>query len=152
MSSVRMSPEQLEAALKKNRGLRVAGDTSTEKKAQERTRIHQVAPAPAQPKESKLERRFAQQLAERPRIPAHQRNYFFLPDREFELDFAWPALKLAVEVQGQAHRVKGRFKADIEKRALALLGGWRVLEVDGDAVRSGRGVQWLEQILGCASG
>ena len=100
-----------------------------------------------QPKVSKLERRFAQQLADNPDIPQHQRNYFFLPDRDLELDFAWPALLAAVEVQGMAHRVKGKFKRDIEKRALAMLAGWRVLEVGGDQVRSGLALQWLRTLL-----
>ena len=75
------------------------------------------------------------------------RNYFFLPDRDFELDYAWPEVKVAVEVQGMAHRIKGKWKRDIEKRALALLAGWRVLELDGDSVRSGRGLEWLRALL-----
>jgi hypothetical protein len=46
-----------------------------------------------------------------------------------------------------AHRIKGKFKRDIEKRALALLAGWRVLEVGGDEVRSGRALVWLRELL-----
>ena len=100
-----------------------------------------------QPKVSKIERRFAQQLADNPDIPPHQRNYFFLPDRDLELDFAWSEVSIAVEVQGMAHRIKGKFKRDIEKRALAMLAGWRVLEVGGDQVRSGQALQWLRLLL-----
>jgi hypothetical protein len=100
------------------------------------------------PTESKLERRFTQQLAENPDIPPHQRNYFFLADRDLELDYAWPGLRVAVEVQGLSHRVKGKFKRDIEKRALAMLAGWRVLEVGGDQVRSGEALTWLRRLLG----
>lgn len=96
--------------------------------------------------ESKLERRFSQQLQEAGL--QHVRNYFFLPDRDFELDFAFPEARLAVEIQGMAHRIKANFKRDIEKRALAMLAGWRVLELDGDAVRSGLGIQWLRTLLG----
>ncbi len=101
-----------------------------------------------QPKVSKLERRFSQQLADNPDLPAHQRNYFFLPNRDLELDYAWPQVKVAVEVQGMAHRIKGKFKRDMEKRALALLAGWRVLEVGGDQVRSGQALEWLRELLG----
>lgn len=104
-----------------------------------------IVPTPE--KVSKLERRFSQQLADNLDIPAHQRNYFFLPDRDLELDFAWPAVKVAVEVQGMAHRIKAKFKRDIEKRALALLEGWRVLEVGGDEVRSGKALEWLRALL-----
>ena len=100
-----------------------------------------------QPKVSKIERRFSQQLADNPDIPPHQRNYFFLPDRDLELDFAWSEVSIAVEVQGMAHRIKGKFKRDIEKRALAMLAGCRVLEVGGDQVRSGQALQWLRLLL-----
>jgi hypothetical protein len=104
----------------------------------------QLVPQPE--KVSKIERRFDQQLVEND-VPLYQRNYFFLPDRDLELDFAWPALKVAVEVQGMAHRIKGKFKRDIEKRALAMLAGWRVLEVDGSAIRDGRAMEWLKAML-----
>lgn len=113
-------------------------------------RMEGQEPKAAPPKtstESKLERRFSQQLADNPDIPPHQRNYFFLPDRDLELDFAWAPLKVAVEVQGMAHRIKGKFVRDVEKRALAMLAGWRVLEVAGDQVRSGQALQWLRMLL-----
>ena len=97
-------------------------------------------------RESKIERRLAQQIEESG-LPAPMRNYFFLPTRDFEIDFAWPAHKLGVEVQGMAHRIKGKFKRDLEKRALALLAGWRVLEVGGDQVRSGQALEWLRSLL-----
>lgn len=98
-------------------------------------------------KESKIERRFAQQLQDAA-LPEARRNYFFLEGRDFELDFAWPLVKMAVEVQGMSHRIKGKFKRDIEKRALALLAGWRVLEVDGASVRDGRAIKWLIELMG----
>ena len=110
--------------------------------------VHRKVKQPPKPgTESKLERRFAQQLDEAG-IRGHQRNYFFLRDRDLELDFAWPSLKVAVEIQGMAHRIKGNFKRDIEKRALALLAGWRLLELDGSRVRDGSGLEWLRELLG----
>lgn len=96
--------------------------------------------------ESKLERRLDQQIEEAG-IPEPRKNWFFVTGRNYELDRAWPALKIAVEVQGMAHRIKGKFKADIEKRALAMLGGWRVLEVDGASIRDGRAIEWLKKLL-----
>lgn len=137
MSSLRWTPEQLEQYRKRH---------------EPRLQIDEPIVLVTQPKVSKLERRFSQQLADNPDLPAHQRNYFFLPDRDLELDYAWPLVKVAVEVQGQAHRIKGKFKRDIEKRALALLAGWRVLEVGGDEVRSGRALEWLRQLLGAPPG
>lgn len=133
MSALRWTAEQLQQ-YEKRRGLKIE--------------IPILAASQAwQPKESKLERRIVQQLAENPDIPAAQRNYLFLPDRDFEMDFAWPALRAGLEVQGLAHRIKGKFKRDIEKRALAMLAGWRVLEVGGDQVRSGKALEWLRMLL-----
>lgn len=98
-------------------------------------------------KESKIERRLDQNIIDAG-LPAPRRNYFFLDGRDFELDFAWPLVKMAVEVQGMSHRIKGKFQRDIEKRALALLSGWRVLEVDGASVRDGRAIKWLIELMG----
>lgn len=96
--------------------------------------------------ESKLERRLDQQIEEAG-LEVPRRNWFLITGRDYELDRAWPTKKIAVEVQGMAHRIKGKFQRDIEKRALALLAGWRVLEVDGASVRDGRAIQWLKELL-----
>jgi very-short-patch-repair endonuclease len=98
------------------------------------------------PVESSIEAMFALQLRAA-RLPEPKREFAFCEGRKFRLDFAWPERLIAVEVQGMVHRIKERFEADIEKRALALLGGWRVLEVSGQAVRDGRALGWIEQLL-----
>lgn len=131
MNSVRWSPEQLVDYLKK-RGIKPEPTRAEVKREQT--------------KESKLERRFDQQLAEAG-LPEPRRNWFFLNGRDYELDRAWPAQKVAVEVQGMAHRIKGKWKRDIEKRALAMLAGWKVLEVDGASIRDGRAIEWTKQLL-----
>ena len=133
MTSVRWTPEQL---------------ANYRQRREPKLRLDDPIVLVSQPRPvSKLERRFSQQLTDNPEIPAHQRNYFFLETRDLELDFAWPAVKVAVEIQGMAHRIKGKWKRDIEKRALALLAGWRVLEVGGDQVRSGQALEWLRALL-----
>lgn len=132
MSSLRWTPEQVE---------------NYRKKREPKIRIDEPIVVVAQPKVSKIERRFEQQLADNPDIPVAQRNYFFLPDRDFEIDWAWSDRRIGVEVQGQAHRIKGKWKRDIEKRALLLLAGWRILEVGGDEVRSGKALEWLRDLL-----
>lgn len=101
---------------------------------------------PLQLPQSKLERRLDQQIAEA-ELTEPVKNYFFLAGRDLELDRAWPKLKIGVEVQGMAHRIKGKFRRDIEKRALAMLAGWRVLEVDGATIRDGRAIKWLKTLL-----
>lgn len=106
-----------------------------------------IAPDPKPAKtESKAERRFSQQLHESG-LPPHFRNWFFMDGRDFELDFAWPGLKTAVEVQGGVHRIKGKFGRDIEKRALAMLAGWRVLEIDAASIRDGLAIEWTKRLL-----
>lgn len=114
-----------------------------------RTRERLTISVPQPEKVSKLERRFEQQLTDAG-ISGYQRNYFFLPDRDLELDFTWAPARVAVEVQGMAHRIKDKFKRDIEKRALAMIAGWRVLEVDGSSIKDGRAIAWLQKLLGAA--
>lgn len=98
------------------------------------------------PKTSELERRFAQQIRAAG-LPEPEVEYYHLAGRDFRLDFAWPHVKVGVEIQGMAHRIKAKFNADIEKRALAMLAGWRVLELNGDSVRQETGIAWLTVLL-----
>ena len=109
------------------------------------------ARAPAKPvavrKESELERRFLQQLEQAGLTECCIREYYAINGRDFRLDFAFPSRKIGVEVQGMAHRVKKQFRADIEKRALHLLAGWRVLEVGGAEIKSGKAIEWIKELL-----
>lgn len=133
-NAVRWTPEQLDEYRKR-------GTVRTH-----RIEKSEIKPPPAPPKESNLERRFDQQLRANG-ITDFERGWFFIVGRDFELDFAFPKRKLAVEVQGMAHRIKGKWKRDIEKRALAMLEGWRVLEVDGATIRDGRAIEWTKRML-----
>ena len=104
-------------------------------------------PAPAEHKESQLERRFLQQLEQAGLTECCFREYYAINGRDFRLDFAFPSKKVGIEVQGAVHRIKGRHRADIEKRALHLLSGWRVLEVGGAEIKSGVAISWIKQLL-----
>lgn len=101
--------------------------------------------------DSELEARFVQQL-KAVHAPAWERNYRFHGERKWELDFAWPEDRFAVEIDGEVHRIKERFHKDITKHAAALIAGWMVLRVDGRAVRSGEALEWALKLLSCASG
>lgn len=85
-------------------------------------------------------------------IPTPEREYRFHPTRKWRLDFAWPALLWAVEVEGGIYRGGGHthvkdLKRDIEKhRALTLL-GWRCLRFHGDEIRSGLATEVIAQAL-----
>ena len=108
----------------------------------------ELAPvAAAPPKESEIERRFAQQIRAA-NLPEPEREYYHITGRDFRLDFAWPAIKLGVEVQGMAHRIKGKFHADMEKRILAQMNGWLVMEISGDMVRHDTAIGWLVVLMG----
>ena len=146
MKAIRWSPEQL-AEYERRRTphtgpqpARLEREASRHMRGVDIDAIHRLQPP------SKLERRFDQQIEEAG-LPPPKRNWFFLNGRDFELDRAWPAKKVAVEVQGMAHRIKGKFQRDIEKRALALLAGWRVLEVDGKSIRDGRAIEWAKRLV-----
>lgn len=70
-----------------------------------------------------------------------------IPGRKFRLDIAYPDRKLVIEVDGAVHRIKTRFHADIEKHALLVLSGWKLLRVGGHEVRSGLAVEWVREFL-----
>jgi very-short-patch-repair endonuclease len=54
---------------------------------------------------------------------------------------------LAVEIDGAVHRIKGRFKADLERHNLAQLLGWLVLRFSPADVKSGRALGVLEALF-----
>ena len=105
------------------------------------------APAKKDPSApSAIHIRMRQQIEQAGLIPPVE-EYYHIKGRDFRLDFAWPFLKIGVEVQGMAHRIKSKFNADIEKRALGLLSGWRVLEANGDSIRNEQAIKWLKQLM-----
>jgi very-short-patch-repair endonuclease len=59
------------------------------------------------------------------------RNYRWHPDRKWELDFAWPELMIAVEIEGSGHRRVTTFRKDTEKYNMAVALGWRVIRFQG---------------------
>ena len=70
-------------------------------------------------------------------LPAMEREYRFHPARKFRADFAFVNERLLVEIDGgQWSPGGGRHNttADLEKRNLAMLAGWRVLHFNGDMV------------------
>lgn len=65
-------------------------------------------------------------------LPTPTREYRFHPPRKWQIDFAWPQHKLAVEVEGgiysggRHNRLAG-FLKDIEKYNQLSEDGWRLL-------------------------
>ena len=69
-----------------------------------------------------------------PELPAVVEEYRFHPERLWRLDFAWPELKLAVELDGRgkaggmgAHQSITGQRRDSENGNAAVLLWWRVL-------------------------
>ena len=96
---------------------------------------------------SALEDQFALWLntSEGDGIPAPELEYRFAPPRRWRFDFAWPAHKVAVEIEGIVYREGGGrhqrgagFVADCEKYEAALLNGWRVYRIPGPWVTDWR--------------
>jgi len=75
-------------------------------------------------------------------LPEPQRQYRFHPKRKWVFDFAWPPVKLAVEIEGGTwsngrHTRGSGFEGDCEKYNTAALDGWLVLRFTGGMVHSG---------------
>ena len=67
--------------------------------------------------------------------------------RNHRSDLAWPKIKFSVEIQGQVHRIKGKFLRDIEKSQLYLQLGWKVLYVTPAQARNGEALKLLRPHL-----
>jgi hypothetical protein len=85
-------------------------------------------------------------------LPAYVTEHRFHPTRRWRFDYAWPELKIAVEVHGGTytngrHTRGGGFTVDREKMNEAAIYGWTVLEVTAAHVRSGQMRQWLDRIF-----
>lgn len=86
-------------------------------------------------------------------LPEPEREYRFHPDRKFRADFAYPADRLLIEVEGGIHRRGGHsspagITRDVEKYNLAMLSGYRVLRCTGEHVKNGQCVLWIREALG----
>lgn len=94
------------------------------------------------------EQEFEAQLREARLI--HVRELVFAPPRKWRFDFAFPAEKIALEIDGAVHRIKSRFNSDREKGNAALMLGWSVLHVTPAQVRSGEALALLCKLI-CVS-
>ena len=82
------------------------------------------------------------------------REFRFHPTRKWRFDFAWPNVKLAVEIDGMArgggrHQRYAGFTRDAEKGRAATELDWQVLHFTGDDLRSSpvQSVELVAKIL-----
>lgn len=77
-------------------------------------------------------------------VPRPIQEFRWHHTRRWRFDFAWPELRLALEVEGGIWMEKGRrttgsgFDADCGKYDQALIAGWRVLRATGGMVKNGQ--------------
>lgn len=109
------------------------------------------APAGDPRRQSEGERALEHQLrmVGTPRATA---EYRFDPSRLWRLDFAWPELKVGIEVEGGSwtggRHVRGQgFEADCDKYNEAAIRGWLVLRVTTAMVADGRAVTLVGRAL-----
>ena len=100
---------------------------------------------------SEIEEQFALQIKTK-QLPEPSREFKFLPTRRFRFDFAYPDLKIAVEIEGGSwtggrHTTGSGFRKDCEKYNLAALTGWKVFRFTTDMVRDGIGITILETAI-----
>lgn len=80
-------------------------------------------------------------------LPPCEREYRFHPTRLWRFDYAWPDLRLAVELDGFGHHKLSRYWGDVDKFNAAALLGWWVIHVTSKMVHQGTGLQLVEEAL-----
>jgi very-short-patch-repair endonuclease len=85
-------------------------------------------------------------------LPEPVAEYRFHTTRRWRFDYAWPQLRLALEVDGGAwvggrHTRGAGYEKDCEKLNAALLAGWRVLRFTTGMVQDGRALAVLQEAL-----
>jgi very-short-patch-repair endonuclease len=99
---------------------------------------------------SKAEAELAIWMRTAPHIPAPVREFRFHPTRQWRFDFAWPAHRFAIEIDGIVGNGKGRhqtaagMRGDLEKLHEAHMLGWKVYRCSGDMISSGRVLEAIE--------
>ncbi len=80
-------------------------------------------------------------------LPPAEREYYFAPGRRYRADWAWPAEKLAVEIQGACYLTRklangkvvpvGRHNTDGDREKMNLYAalGWRVIQFSGSMLK-----------------
>lgn len=109
------------------------------------------------PKEQ-TEERFALAL-QAAGLTGYRREVELIPDRLYRWDFVWETpRRVAVEVQGgtawglSAHSRGEGYERDAEKRLLAQLAGYLVVDVTTAMIADGRAVEAVRMALGLSEG
>lgn len=96
------------------------------------------------------------------KLPEPKREFRFHPTRKWLFDFAWPDLKLAVEVEGITnvgkhedgksnlgrHQTPKGYEADCVKYGAAMELGWDVYRCTPRMVKSGAAIETIQILMG----
>lgn len=87
------------------------------------------------------------------KLPVPAREYRFHDTRRWRFDFAWPDIKLAVEVEGVVWKGKGGrhqradgMTADCQKYGAAMELGWDVYRCTQKMVENGQALNTIEKL------
>ena len=80
----------------------------------------------------------------------YDKEYRFYPTRRWRFDYAIPAIRLAIEIEGAVYtggrhtRGKG-FTSDCEKYSHAAIEKWYLLRATTQQVMEGKLIKWVKQ-------
>lgn len=104
-------------------------------------------------KRESLESKFYLQLMAFKLTNGCEKEFLFHPTRKWRVDFAWPAIKLLVEIEGGTKYGNSRhskgfgFDADAEKYNTASAMGFVLFRFSGEMIKSGEAISFLEKYL-----
>lgn len=81
-----------------------------------------------------------------PRVLLWVRQFDFHGARRWRFDFAAPAIKVAVEVEGAAHRIRERWMAGLERQRYEAAFGWKVFRFTPNQIREGRAIAFVRAL------
>ena len=96
---------------------------------------------------SEIEETFKIQIDQLHLAP-YEREYAFDETRGWQFDFAWPAQRVAVEIEGYAHRgSEKRFREDTAKYNAAACLGWTLLRFTRRAINDWSAAEYVKAAL-----
>ena len=85
-------------------------------------------------------------------LPEPEREVKFHPVRKWRFDFAWPAYRVAVEIDGgtwvgaKSHASGPGIEADKDKHNAAVERGWRLLRFTSPDLRGAQVIKTIQQV------
>jgi len=150
--SVRFSEEELAKLLARQPDISVYGEADT----QPRTPANEAYGRLTR-KQIDVTSMLLEQLVEAG-LPTPELEYRFHPVRKWRMDLAWPAHKVALEIEGgiwlrtrrghgKGHAHPVRFLQDCEKYNEAVIMGWNLIRVTPKMIKDGKAIDTLSRLF-----